>query len=378
MPFYYDWRKNVTDNAILLMNYINSNITSDEKVDLVGHSMGGLIGRSYFESNQGGQLSKFLTVGTPHQGSALAYAPWSGGEVWRSNLIETIGINLYLKHCGGIFSNNRQTIRSQVPSVQNLLPTVDYIKNMQTKIIKPITSMNAKNNYLPTDFASNFWGVKVGAISGSGFPTLNIIGVAYPSRKDIKDGNWLDGIPIDKKYSNLGDGTVLESSSQIPGAINTTINETHSGLVGTTNGINHILDFLGSPGVDDPPFIEPKSALVIVGYPGNFSITNENGEITNSEDGMIALINPESGRYQLQINPLLTNTTFAIGQFMANNQILYKEYRFIGLATGPKIIEFNSKHPTENILHEIKEYRNPNFPKQWLMFWKYWRNYWKR
>jgi hypothetical protein len=91
--------------------------------------------------------------------------------------------------------------------------------------------MNAKNNYLTGNFTSNFWGVKVGAISGTGFSTLNIIDVISQLGRGIKGSEWLDGRPVDKEYSDLGDGTVLTSSSQIPGGINTTINQTHSGLV---------------------------------------------------------------------------------------------------------------------------------------------------
>lgn len=380
-PFYYDWRKNVTDNAQILSDFISNNSSTNEKVDLVGHSMGGLVGRSYLESNQGGKLAKYLSVGTPHQGSSMAYAPWSGGEIWRNNLIEEISLDLYLKHCGGIFSKNRQTIQSQFSSIQNLLPTYDYIRDFYSKSLKPAVSMKAKNNYLPTNFASQFWNVKVGTLSGTGFPTLSQIVVVNPSKTDISLGNWFDGKPINKEYSNNGDGTVLSSSSQIDGAINMTINQTHSGLVGTTEGINKILNFLGSPGVGDPPFFEPKSALILVGYPGNFYLTDKNGKTSTSKNGMIAIINPKDGDYQLQITPTSQNSTFIVGQFLANGQTLYKEYKLKGMVQTPKIIKFSSTHPTENILHEATDYKNPKLPKfpklpnSWFSFWNWWKKF---
>jgi len=373
-PFYYDWRRDVRDNGSILKDFISASTVTDEKVDLVGHSMGGLVGRAYMESNMGGQLAKYLSVGTPHKGSALAYAPWSGGEVWTNSLIERVALDLYLKHCGGVLSNNRQTIISKFPGIQNLLPTYDYIRNAKTGSLKDVTLMSAKNNYLPTSFVAPFWDVKVGTLSGTGFSTLSVISTISRSRDDARLGNWTDGKPIGKEYSNLGDGTVLVSSSQIGGAINSTINQTHSGLVGTTEGINQILNFFGSPGVEDPPYSEPTSALILISSSGNFYITDKDGNVTNSENGMIAIVNPVSGDYQLQITPITTNTTFIVGQFLPNKQTLYKEYKLKGLVQEAKTIKFDSKHPTEDIMREKEKpsYKPPKFPYIWYSFWKWW------
>lgn len=373
-PFYYDWRRDVRDNGSILKDFISATTGADEKVDLVGHSMGGLVGRAYMESNMGGQLAKYLSVGTPHKGSALAYAPWSGGEIWTNSLIERVALDLYLKHCGGVLLNNRQTIVSKFPGVQNLLPTYDYIRNARTGSLKDYSLMNAKNNYLPSSFVAPFWDVKIGTLSGTGFSTLSVISTISRSREDIRLGNWMDGKPIGKEYSDFGDGTVLVSSSQIDGAINSTINQTHSGLVGTTEGINQILNFLGSPGVEDPPYIEPTSALILIGSSGNFYITDKDGNVTNSENGMIAIVNPESADYQLQITPITNNTTFIIGQFLPNKQTLYKEYKLKGLVQEPKTIKFDSSRPTEDIMRDKEKpsYKPPKFPYIWFNFWRWW------
>lgn len=355
-PFYYDWRKNVVDNGTTLANYIDANTVSDEKVDFIGHSMGGLVGRSYLEASEGGKLEKFLTVGTPHQGSALAYAPWSGGEMWTNNLIEKIALNLYLNHCGGVLSNNRNVIQSLAPSIQNLLPTVPYIRDSRTNMLKSVESMNAKNNYLPTNLIAPFWGVKVGTIAGSGIETLKIIDTINPSRKDIKFGNWLDGFPVGREYTQEGDGTVLTNSSQIDGAINTTIpNTTHRGLVASTEGINSILNFLGNPGIEDPPYSEDESALILIGYPDSFQITDVNDVVTQSKQGMIVIMNPTDATYQLQITPTSEHTTFIIEQLLPDNRTFYKEYKFEGTNRIIKFLRFSAKHPTKNLLHSIEE-----------------------
>jgi pimeloyl-ACP methyl ester carboxylesterase len=379
-PFYYDWRKDVRDSANILSGYIGANSNPDEKVDLVGHSMGGLVGRAYVQLYQGGQLAKLLMVGSPHQGSSLAYPLWSGGEIWTDNLLEKIAVTLYLNHCGGLFSNNRQVIQDQSPSIQNLLPTNNYLFDMQTQKLKPVSTMSAKNNWLPADFIAPFWSVKVGTLSGTGFPTLNIINVISPSKNDLRQGNWTDGKPIGKQYTNQGDGTVLASSSQLEGAINTTINQTHSGLVASTEGMTEILRFLGSPNsLEDPVYIEPSSALLIIGYPGNFWVTDPNGNVTQDQAGVVSFINPVSGNYDLRVVPTSTDTLFIIAQFLPNGQTFYKEYHIKGIQPISKIVTFDTKHPSGDILKDKVTPKPPSFPKIpkfpnfWSWFWGWWR-----
>lgn len=364
IPFYYDWRQDVTTNAPKLNNLINTSTQENEKIDIVGHSMGGLIGRNYLESQSGGKSSKFLSVGTPNQGSALAYPTVINKEIWTNDLIEKIATTLFINHCG-------------VPdSIKNLLPTYNYLRDTKTKQLKDISTMITKNNYLPTNFVSDFWGVKVGTLAGTGQKTLKIIDV-------VKDPKWPDGKPLWNEYSNEGDGTVLVSSVQIPGAFsNEVINQSHSGIIASDEGIDKILKFLGSPGIDDPEYVEHKSALILVGYPGSFYITDKTGNVTNSENGMVAIMDPKDGDYQLQIIPTSNTTSFIVGQFFFNGQTEYKEYKFKSLVQEPKVLEFNSKHPKRDILHEVKEYNAPHlpfpyFPKFWFKFWDFWGKFHK-
>ncbi|MCX6704610.1 MAG: hypothetical protein NTZ07_04180 [Candidatus Woesebacteria bacterium] len=200
--FYYDWRRDVRDNASTLSTFINDNTSVDEKVNLIGHSMGGLVGRAYLESEQGQKVNSYISAGSPHQGSALAYPFASGGEIWDDNLITKIAKTILIKRCG-----------KEIPSAKNLLPTIDYLRDTKTNQLKPIENMVIKNNWLPNNFTVPFGNVKIGTLSGTGFPTLKIIKVHAPSRRDTQLGNWLDGKPTAKEKTDLGDGTVLTSSS---------------------------------------------------------------------------------------------------------------------------------------------------------------------
>jgi pimeloyl-ACP methyl ester carboxylesterase len=65
--FSYDWRRSNEDNAKNLKDFINI-IMGAEKVDLVCHSMGGLIA-SYYYQMEGNKANKIITAGTPYEGS---------------------------------------------------------------------------------------------------------------------------------------------------------------------------------------------------------------------------------------------------------------------------------------------------------------------
>lgn len=357
VPFYYDWRRDIRENSPVLKDLINSKIVPGEKVDILAHSMGGLVARNYLETESGGQAAKFLAVSTPNKGSSFAYPLIAGSEVWTDNLIVRIGSSLLLNHCG-------------IPSsIYNLLPTYNYLKDSRTGQIKEVSGLAIKNNYLPKNFDYSSWNVKVGTLAGTGVPTLKLIDVT-------KDPKWADGKPVRKEFVNEGDGTVLTESAQINGADNQTINQSHSGVIASDEAIDKILKFFGSPGIDDPQYKEDRSALVLIGYPNNFSVTDKNGKVKNSKDGMIAIMNPESGSYRLKFTGSATSTDLIIAQFLSNGQTEYKEYKFKGVVEE-KILEFDSKKTRKDILHNIGKYSEPHFlppkfPKFWFDFWRFW------
>lgn len=338
IPFYFDWRDKILNNEPKLATFIDSITSDSEKVNIVGHSMGGLLGRAYVENELGGKAKKLLMAGAPNKGSAISYPLYSGHEVWGNDLVDRISKTLFLKHCG-------------VPeSIQNLLPTTDYIQKNGS--LKPVNTMIAQNNYLPTSFSYPFWDVKVGTLSGSGFPTLEKIRVTNPSKSDVKKGLWLDGKPVGEINTTSGDGAVLVSSAQIDNADNKVINQSHSGLVASTEGISSILEFLGSPGIPDPPYHDPKSALVVVALSGNFWITDKYGKTYQSEQGMISITNPKDGKYKFRLIADKSKTSVIVAQFLSNGRTLYKEYNLSGFGTKSKTIEFQSKTPVEDCLKD--------------------------
>ena len=79
--FPYDWRK---DNAIAarglagVVDSVTSDLGPDCEINLVAHSMGGLVARSYLESGLfnakpgHARVKRLITLATPHRGAPLA------------------------------------------------------------------------------------------------------------------------------------------------------------------------------------------------------------------------------------------------------------------------------------------------------------------
>jgi pimeloyl-ACP methyl ester carboxylesterase len=69
--FAYDWRKNNTYTAQLLSNFIDSVIewAGDSQVNLIGHSMGGIVSKTCINLFNKSRINKVVFIGTPHLGA---------------------------------------------------------------------------------------------------------------------------------------------------------------------------------------------------------------------------------------------------------------------------------------------------------------------
>jgi hypothetical protein len=317
--------------------------------------MGRLIGRALLDTPSGNKLNSLLTVGTPHKGSALAYPVWANGNVMNDNLIEKIAVTLYLKRCGGITSD-KAIIHDNIPSIQNLLPVEPFLQKIKSNFIY-LPSLENSNNWLTSNPFSNPWEINVGMIAGTGYSTLKTIQTKDAAMGNLKKGEWIDGKIVGKIMSTDGDGTVLVDSALLPQANYTaTINQSHRELVTSTEGMAKILEFLGEPIVQPinsiitTTQIEPNSALIVIGHLSSFVITDQKGKSKTDKDGIISLINPESGLYTLKLFPKSENSLLIVAQFLPNGDVKYKEYYLKGLAPIIKILKLNLQKPQDDIL----------------------------
>ena len=117
--FPYDWRKSNADSAVKLKEKINKILadTGADKVDLVAHSMGGLVAKKYIADNGAGNVDQLIFIGTPQLGAPKAFKVIMEGD--------DMGV------AKGKFSFLTQSkvkyIVQNMPGVFELLPSKKYI-----------------------------------------------------------------------------------------------------------------------------------------------------------------------------------------------------------------------------------------------------------
>ena len=131
---YYDWKKPVLE---AVDKYLFPDIekvkskTRKNKVILIGHSLGGLLGRAYLSYFSPSSVDKLIMIGTPNLGAVNAYYFWSGGKIPYSKVEDNIiynglkiGFMLYFSLFKNI--NHIEAIRDMFPVTRDLLPSFGY------------------------------------------------------------------------------------------------------------------------------------------------------------------------------------------------------------------------------------------------------------
>lgn len=80
----YDWAlpiERIRDDYLIPWIKKAKKQSGQKKVDIIAHSMGGLVVRSYIQSSKyAGDIRRFAMVGTPNKGSDKVYYIWEGGD----------------------------------------------------------------------------------------------------------------------------------------------------------------------------------------------------------------------------------------------------------------------------------------------------------
>lgn len=348
ISYLYDWRLQIPGHAIGLATYINSNSETNERVDIVGHSMGGLVARAYLDYQGGLQkVDKLMTIGTPHRGTPIAYPALTGGELWIDDSAAKFGYAFIKNWCSKLTGlSESATIQRFIPSFYDLLPIDPYLRSKQTDV--PYVGTLQNPWLLSSQFPSSLFGTSFRTLSGVNFKTLSEVVVGDP-----KKDSWVDGKPTQKIWSDAGDGTILNSSSMIEGADNDSIHQDHTNLIGSAEGQQKILEFLGTSPLANTPGIgtNPETSVAIITYPAWVWITDPNGNILKDTDGFVIIGNPKSGAYKYILIPKTTGETrIAVAQFLKNGDIKWKDYYHHGILPKIGTITFDPENASEDIL----------------------------
>jgi pimeloyl-ACP methyl ester carboxylesterase len=337
--FPYQWRNSNVDNAKLLRDAIDvvKEKTKRPKIDVVAHSMGGLLAREYIESDYYQEdVDQLITLGTPHAGAPEAYPKWEAGDGFS-------GVGGYFlkkifereaKKSGydGIF----HYVQSRpMYSLRELLPIYDYIFDLDSNKIRTYSQNYPKNEFLEklnqADKKEKLKNVELDIIYGN-LDKKNTTGIFEVIDAPAFGDYWKHGYP--ENYHNLfsgeesviyveGDETVpVESAKYIVGDYNIEINAKHLEI--PTEAQQDVIELLTgkrptSKITSEGPKIK-EILLVQVYCPVDLQVISPSGDAigTNFNDGkeindisgatyvnngeneeFIVITNPEDGEYQI-------------------------------------------------------------------------------
>ncbi|MDP3792734.1 MAG: hypothetical protein Q8Q89_03305 [bacterium] len=252
--FPYDWRLDVEISSVefgLIMDQLISSSPTGQ-VNIVAHSMGGLVVKDYLSDNGDSEVNKLIFAGTPHLGAPKAFNALNYGDDFD---LKFIGL--------GLNKNKAKDISQNMPAVYELLPSREYINQAdsyvqnneladldydQTKQLMasgPLLPDNRNSNLL--DLADQFHQLHDYWLPQS----ANVYNLMGCREYDTIGSFQIDDDGSVDINSVNGDGTVpLISASQVPGDDYfvsypmTKIN--HTGLISDDRMIDLIYDFISS------------------------------------------------------------------------------------------------------------------------------------
>jgi len=297
--FNYDWRKKIRDIEVDFDLYINNilSLTGKNKVNIVGHSLGGVISR-FFQEREPDKVFKNITLASPHLGVPQVYKPVGGGEIEKENsLLWLAEKSLLLINKKG-FESDKNTINRVFPILSDLLPVYPYLKKGNNYL--DIDSLIIKNNYLiatpslsdnTTVFASDYQDTLFGYTLGKR-TTLDKMLDLYP-----------DGRPMVKLFDK-GDVVVPFISAGI-GQTPIIVNKGHGEIIYDKSIISQILSIL-KMNFDDNLIFQGEgttlspSLIFFLKSPAEMKVIFGQNEY-REKDGMIYIENAKKGVYKLEI-----------------------------------------------------------------------------
>lgn len=203
--FNYDWRKDLSLTSASLDAKINTVLTTTgaSKVDIITHSMGGLVAREYIRNNTRAQkVAKLIQLGTPHLGAVkfikavnegiclkldirigcLSIAPSEVKDVLQNmpGGYALLPSSLYYQFYDNHDFNHIVPVRDDADNDQNNITgslTFDQAKSWLLNLGRNTTVLNIANAFhdvLDASFPNNN-NVDISLIAGSGLPTIGQI-----------------------------------------------------------------------------------------------------------------------------------------------------------------------------------------------------------
>lgn len=344
------------------------------KVDLVAHSMGGLVAREYIQSGQyQNDVDQLIFLGTPHNGSPQAYLTWEAGEFTPGITEFLIKLKFTAEALINFYPSLFEYIRNKpISSIQELLPVFDYIKDKDTGTIRTYP-----NNY-PRNIFLEALNANISNLLGSGVKITNIIGTIDDSTIEkilvvptTDLDKWTYGRENGFEYG-VGDKTVTKYGATLETLSNIEKNgKDHMEIVTAAEGdVIKILTGNGSVENIDHGIIHNMFVIqlhspidVVVTAPdGKKTGKNfETGQIYNeiplafysgyqTDDEFITIPNPLNGEYKIELQGTGEGEKYGVStSYISNESLTTKEV--IGITEPNQItnlsVDFDSENPED-------------------------------
>ncbi|MBI3366790.1 alpha/beta fold hydrolase [Candidatus Roizmanbacteria bacterium] len=306
--FAYDWRKNLESSADDLQLFLQNKILNTQPsttINIVGHSLGGLVGRIWAQKYDTHNVSKLITVGSPHRGVSQVYTAIEAGEMDKSNSFLWLAEKLILILNKDSFETDKDTINQRLPVLKDIFPTYEFLKKTDGNFAS-INSMSTKNDLLISYNASeqSFYPVLQTIVGNKTDTTPFGYTIADRTLLDRLLNNYADGRPRQSLY-NSGDYLVLTSSAGIGNEIKTLAKD-HGEVIYQEEGIKKVFEGLGIA-YQDNQIVEGQatkitpSLLFLIKSPAEMTVVDAQGKMYQEENGIIFIENPQDGNYLLQV-----------------------------------------------------------------------------
>ena len=183
--FPYDWRQSNKISGQLLANFIEEKIEDkcDDGVDIISHSMGGIIARA--ASLSGAPIRRAAYIGCPHLGSPMAYFilhpqidsrrfigsayhNYPTSTYWQPNNDTKINNNNNTERRKTLY-HRRKELFIKFPSIYELLPDESYLRNRAILLTDGKPTLGAEDTYLKNDWAFEEKDMRNGVINAMEF-----------------------------------------------------------------------------------------------------------------------------------------------------------------------------------------------------------------
>lgn len=289
----YDWRKPLSQIVGDFNSYINSlNLITGQKIDLVGHSLGGVVSRIWTQDHAS-IVDHVISLGSPHYGSLTAYEAWNGAKISDNLDIASIGLNVLLQLQKKNNDTSVQTLRNYAPIVFDLSPTFTFLKRGGANVTGKFSQYLASKNSSVSPIYS-----QLSTLDGSGIMTKEWINLGDRSLFDKVLNIWEDGRPI-SYVNSVGDGTVLKKSALILGGENVDFISNHGAIVDKST--NWVLAKLGLGITLNSTIVYPQKQVIFYSDSPASMKVNCNGTEKSETSGFVIMENEDSNNCQISL-----------------------------------------------------------------------------